>query len=61
LNSFLQWAAKLLKAQVLEDVAKLTSVLTGNSCLSANCAAGAAKAFVTIAASAASLKVRIWW
>jgi hypothetical protein len=57
LHAFLQWAAKLLKAQVLEDVADLTAVLTDNTCISAECAAGAAKAFVTITASVVSIKV----
>jgi hypothetical protein len=57
LHALLQWAAKLLKAQVLEDVANLTAALTDNTCISVDCAAGAAKAFVTITASVVSIKV----
>jgi hypothetical protein len=54
----LQWAAALLKASVLEDVTKLTEVLTASStCLTGDCAAEAAKAFVAITANAVSLKV----
>jgi hypothetical protein len=54
----LQWAAELLKASVLEDAAKLTEVLTASTtCLTGDCAAGAAKAFVAITANAVSLKV----
>jgi hypothetical protein len=57
LHALLQWATKLLKAQVLEDATKLTAALTSTSCISGECAAGAAKAYVAITASVASLKV----
>jgi hypothetical protein len=54
----LQWAADLLKASVLEDAAKLTQVLKAStSCLTGDCATDAAKSFVAITASVASLKV----
>lgn len=54
----LQWAAALLRAPVLEDVAKLTDVLKASrTCLPVDCASGAAKSFVAITAKAVSLKV----
>jgi hypothetical protein len=51
---FLQWAADLLKASVLEDAAKLKEALTASStCLTGECATDAAKSFVAITASIA--------